>query len=384
MVTFEPFRVDVPDEVLADLRDRLGRTRYPNALDGAGWESGTDLDYLRELVGYWVDDFDWRAQEARINAFEQCTTMVDGQSIHLIHARSPEPDALPLLLVHGWPGSVVEFLDVIGPLSDPAAHGGDRNDAFHVVAPSLPGYPFSGPTHQRGWHPRHIAEAFVEIMAGLGYDRYGAQGGDWGSVVTANVADLAPDHVVGLHLNFVVARPPAGDPTPLSDEDQGNLAAIQQWRRTESGYQEIQGTRPQTLGYGLEDSPAGLAAWIVEKFRAWSDCDGDVERSFTKDQLLTNVTAYWATATATSSTRLYEETRRAGRRSLPSGFIDVPTGIANFAGEINRMPRAWVEASYRVVHWSEPSRGGHFAAMEVPDLFTDEVRGFFRPLRSSV
>jgi len=382
MLSFEPFHVEVDDAVLTDLRERLGRTRYPNAIRGTGWEPGTELAYLRELVDYWTFGFDWRAQEARINAFAQSTTTIDGQRIHLIHARSPEPDALPLLLVHGWPGSIVEFLDVIGPLTDPAAHGGNPADAFHVVAPSLPGYTFSGPTEERGWNPRRIAGAFVEIMAALGYERYGAQGGDWGSVVTANVADLAADRVAGLHLNFVVARPPATAEQPeLSDEEQRGLDAMREWRATGVGYQEIQGTKPQTLGYGLEDSPAGLAAWIIEKFRSWSDCGGDIERSFTKDQLLTNITAYWATATATSSTRLYYETRQAGRSALPSGFIDVPTGIANFPAEITRVPRAWVEAAYRVVHWSAQPRGGHFAAMEVPDLFVDDVRTFFRPLR---
>jgi epoxide hydrolase len=381
--TFEPFRVDVPDAVLSDLRDRLRRARFPNATDGAGWEAGTDLAYLQDLVRYWADGFDWREQESRLNAFTQCTTTIERQRIHLVHARSAEPNALPLLLVHGWPGSIVEFLDVLGPLTDPAAHGGNPDDAFHVVAPSLPGYTFSGPTHERGWHPRRIAQAFDQIMTGLGYERYGAQGGDWGSVVTSNVADLAAERVVGLHLNFVVARPPAGEGLPLSDDDQRALESMQEWRRTGVGYQEIQGTKPQTLGYGLEDSPAGLAAWIIEKFRAWSDCGGDIESSFTKDQLLANVTAYWATATATSSTRLYYETRQAGRSALPSAFIGVPTGIANFPGEITRMPRSWVEAAYRVVHWSEQPRGGHFAAMEVPDLFVDDVRTFFRPLRRS-
>jgi microsomal epoxide hydrolase len=382
VTTFTPYRVDVADADLHDLRDRLRRTRFPNTITGSGWDAGTDLDYLRELVTYWIDGFDWRAQEARINAFEQFTTTIDDQNIHFVHARSPEPDALPLLLVHGWPGSIVEFLDVLGPLTDPVAHGGDAADAFHVVAPSLPGYTFSGPTHEAGWHPRRIAGAFVEIMAALGHDRYGAQGGDWGSIVTANVADLAPEQVVGLHLNFVVARPPKDDPAPLSDADQETLAAMARWRRDEAGYQEIQGTKPQSLGYGLEDSPAGLAAWIVEKFRTWSDCDGDVERSFTKDQLLTNVTAYWATATATSSTRLYREMRLAGREAMPSGFVGVPTGITDFAGEITRMPRSWVESSYNVVRWTEQPRGGHFAAMEVPDLFVEEVRAFFAPLRS--
>ncbi len=320
MLTFEPHRVDVPDAVLADLRDRLRRTRYPNAIEGAGWEPGTELSYLRQLVDHWIDGFDWRAQEARLNAHDQCTTTVDGQRIHMIHARSVEPDALPLLLVHGWPGSVVEFLDVIGPLTDPRAHGGDASDAFHVVAPSLPGYPFSGPTTEAGWHPRRIAAAFVEIMTALGYDRFGAQGGDWGYLVTSNVADLAPGRVVGLHLNFVVARRPDGDDAPLARDEQDALTAMHEWRRTGTGYQEIQGTKPQTLGYGLEDSPAGLAAWLVEKFRAWSDCDGDLERAFTKDQLLTNITSYWVTATATSSCRLYYEARRAGRGRVPGGL----------------------------------------------------------------
>jgi epoxide hydrolase len=379
--TFEPFRVHVADDVLDDLRDRLRRTRFPNAVEGAGWDQGTELGYLRELVRYWADEFDWRAQEARINGFEQSTTTIDEQRIHLVHARSPEPDALPLLLVHGWPGSIVEFLDVLGPLTDPAAHGGDPADAFHVVAPSLPGYTFSGPTRAPGWNPRRIATAFVEIMDALGYERYGAQGGDWGSIITSNVADLAPDQVVGLHLNFVVARPPGGERVELSDEERTRLEAVQRWRHAEAAYQEIQGTKPQSLGYGLDDSPAALAAWIVEKFRGWSDCGGDVERSFTKDQLLTNITAYWATATATSSTRLYYETRRTGASALPAGYVGVPTGIADFPAEINRMPRSWVEAAYRVVRWSEPQRGGHFAAMEVPDVFVDEVRAFFRSLR---
>lgn len=377
---FEPFRVDVADAVLDDLRDRLRRTRFPDAVDGVGWDQGTDLSFLEELVRYWADEFDWRAQEARINRFEQVTTSIDGQRFHLVHARSPEPDARPLLLVHGWPGSIVEFLDVLGPLTDPAAHGGDPADAFHVVAPSLPGYTFSGPTRETGWHPRRIAGAFVEIMAALGYGHYGAQGGDWGSIVVTNVADLAPDHVVGLHLNFVVARPPAGERVELSDEERERLEAVQRWRHAEAAYQDIQGTKPQSLGYGLDDSPAALAAWIVEKFRGWSDCGGDVERSFTKDQLLTNITAYWATATATSSTRLYWEMRQAGASALPAGRVEVPTGIADFPAEINRMPRSWVEAAYRVVHWSAPPRGGHFAAMEVPDLFVDDVRTFFRSL----
>jgi pimeloyl-ACP methyl ester carboxylesterase len=380
--SFEPFRVDVPDEVLDDLRDRLRRTRFPNQVEGAGWDQGTELSYLRELVTYWADEFDWRSVEARINAWPQLTTTVDGQRLHLVHARSPEPDALPLLMVHGWPGSIVEFLDVLGPLTDPRAHGGDPSQAFHVVAPSLPGYTFSGPTTHQGWNPRRIAGAFAEVMASLGYDRYVAQGGDWGSVVCSNVADLDAEHCVGLHLNFVVARPPEGEAPALSPEDVAGLERMAEFRRTGTGYQEIQGTRPQSLGYGLDDSPAALAAWIVEKFRDWSDCDGDVERSFTKDQLLANITAYWVTATGTSSTRLYYETRQAGASALPAAFVGVPTSVANFAGEITRMPRPWVEASYELVRWTDIARGGHFAAMEVPDLFVPEVRASFPSQRS--
>ncbi|HEX6311010.1 MAG TPA: epoxide hydrolase [Acidimicrobiia bacterium] len=381
MPTIEPFRVDVPDPVLGDLHDRLRRTRFPNQIAGAGWTQGAELGYLRELVGYWLDGYDWRTHEARLNAFSQHTTEIDGQRIHFVHARAPEPDALPLLLVHGWPGSVVEFLDVLGPLSDPRAHRGAAADAFHVVAPSLPGYAFSGPTRDPGWHPRRIAAAFVQLMADLGYDRYGAQGGDWGSVVCANVADLDADHVAGLHLNFVVVPPPEGDSTPLTPEEQRGLDAMRTWRRSGAGYQEIQGTKPQTIGYLLDDSPAGLAAWIVEKFAAWSDCDGDVERSFTKDQLLTNVMAYWVTTTATSSVRLYYEMREAGSAAVPADAVGVPTGVANYPAEITRMPRRWVEQRYNIVHWSEPPRGGHFAAMEVPGLFVDDLRTFFRPLR---
>ena len=376
-----PFGVDVPDDALEDLRDRISRTRLPNQVDGIGWEQGTELGYLEELLAYWRDGFDWRATEARLNAFEHGVTEVDGQPIHFVHARSQEPDALPLLLTHGWPGSVIEFLDVLGPLSDPRAHGGDARDAFHVVAPSLPGYGFSGPTRERGWTTRRMAGAFAEIMGTLGYTRFGAQGGDWGSLVSANLADLVPDRVAGLHLNFVVV-PKGDDVPPLTEQEERDLAQLLEWRLDGAGYQEIQGTRAQTLGYALEDSPAGLAAWIVEKFRSWSDCDGDVERSFTKDQLLANITLYWVTRTATSSTRLYWETRHTGRSSLPQSYVAVPTGIARYPAEITRTPRAWVERRYNVTHWVEQPRGGHFAAMEVPDLFVDDLRTFFSSLRS--
>ena len=375
-----PFHAEIDDAVLVDLRERLRRTRLPNQVAGIGWEQGTELGFLEELLAHWRDEYDWRACEARLNAFEQVVTEVDGQRLHAVVARSPESDATPLLLVHGWPGSVIEFLDVLGPLTDPVAHGGEARDAFHVVCPSLPGFGFSGPTHERGWHPRRIAAACVELMEALGFEHYGAQGGDWGSIVTANVADLVPDRVIGLHLNFVTVSRPKDGP-PLTSGDEAAFARMLEWRRDGAGYQEIQGTRPQTLGYGLDDSAAGLAAWIAEKFRAWSDCDGDVERSFTKDQLLDNITLYWVTGTGASSCRIYWEMRQVGRAGIPQAFVAIPTGVANFPAEVTKLPRAWVEARYNLVHWTEPERGGHFAAMEVPGLFVDDVRTFFRLVR---
>ena len=378
-----PFSIEVGDDVLDDLQRRLAATRLPNQVADVGWDQGTDLSYFSDLLGYWRDGFDWRAAEARVNQFPQAVTTVDGQRIHFLHVRSPHEGALPLLLVHGWPGSVVEFLDVLGPLTDTFAHGGSAADAFSVLAPSLPGFGWSGPTSTLGWHPRRIAEAFVSVMSALGYERYGCQGGDWGSIVCSNVADLAgpSGHVAGLHLNFVAVGRPDGSPDELAPEEQAALAALHEWRRHGAGYQEIQGTKPQTLGYALQDSPAGLAAWIVEKFREWSDCDGDIRRSFSFDQLLTNVMAYWVTGTAASSTRIYWEMRRAGRAAVPQSFVSVPTGVANYPAEITKFPRAWVERRYDVTHWVDLPRGGHFAAMEVPDVFVDDVRAFFRTVR---
>ena len=363
----EPFTVDVPAAVLDDLHERLDRTRLPNQVAGVGWEQGTDRDYLVALLEHWRHRYDWRKAEARLNQVPQLVTDVDGQRLHLLHARSSNADAIPLLLVHGWPGSVLEFLDVVAPLSED----------FHVVAPSLPGFTFSGETTERGWHPRRIAGAFAEVMVRLGYDRYGLQGGDWGSLVCANVADLHPERAVGLHLNMVTAAPPAPD-APITEEEQQALDAAKQWRRTGVGYQEIQGTRPQSLGYGLQDSPAGLAAWIVEKFREWSH--GDITEAFTFDRLLDNITAYWVTGTAASASRIYWEMRQAGRQAVPEGRIEVPTCVARFPGEISYPPRAWTEAAYNVVRWSRPPRGGHFAAMEAPGEFVADVRAFFAEL----
>jgi microsomal epoxide hydrolase len=376
----EQLRIHVDESVLEDLRARLARTRFPDQLEGTGWEYGVPVDYLRQLVEYWGHQYDWRVHEARLNELEHYRDRVDGQSIHFVHARSADADAFPLLLTHGWPGSIVEFLDVLAPLTAPGDHGGVLTDAFHVVAPSLPGYGFSEPTRTRGWDPWRIAAAFVELMRRLGYRRYGAQGGDWGAQVAVRIAALDPEHCAAIHLNMPLADPPA-EPVPLSDRDQADLAAMRQFAREESGYALEQSTRPQTLGAALNDSPAGLLAWIVEKFRAWSDCDGDPERVFTRDQLLTNVTTYWVTETITSSARLYWELQHRGSGRGAPGYLEVPTGIARYPKEVIRVPRAWVERRYNVTYWSSPPRGGHFAAMEQPQLFVEDLRTFFRAIR---
>jgi epoxide hydrolase len=383
VASVDEFRVRVPDAVLEDLGRRLEHTRYPAPIPDAGWDYGTDDAYLRDLVAYWRHGYDWRAREARLNELPQATTEIDGQRIHFVHARSPAADALPLLITHGWPGSVVEFLDVLGPLHDPAGHGGDPADAFHVVAPSLPGYAFSGPTHERGWHPARVARAWSELMARLGYDRYVAQGGDWGAFVTSQLALADPGHVAGIHLNMLFPDPGDTDPTTYTPDEQAGLDGLARMMDGEGGYFRIQSTRPHTLGFALDDSPAGLCAWIVEKFRAWSDCDGDIERSFTKDQLLDNVMLYWVTGTATSSVRFYAEFDRALRSgALPFGArVETPTGYARYPKELISSSRRWAERQYNLVHFADMPRGGHFAAMEVPQLFVDDVRACFRPRR---
>jgi len=374
----EPMRIEVPGAILEDLRERLARTRWPDQIPDTAWSYGTDLAYLRELCAYWLHDFDWRAQEARLNELDHFHTTIDGQRVHFIHAPSPQPDALPLVMTHGWPGSVVEFLDVIEPLRDPEAHGGDPADAFHVVCPSLPGYAWSGPTTAPGWDVRRVADAWAELMARLGYGRYGAQGGDWGALVSSQLGLVDAEHLAGIHLNMAVAGPPADGGPPLTDEEQLRFARAAEYLESGSGYAEIQGTKPQTLAYGLTDSPVGLAGWIVEKFHAWCDHDGDLESAVSRDALLTNLTVYWTTHTINSSTRLYCETKRAGRWGPPAERVDVPTAVAVYPAEILQAPRAWVEALYDLRHWAEMPRGGHFAALEEPDLFVDDVREAFR------
>jgi pimeloyl-ACP methyl ester carboxylesterase len=374
----ERFEIHVEDAVLDDLRDRLARTRFPDQIEGTGWDYGIPTDYLRELVDYWRDEYDWRTQEARLNELEHFRTTIDGQSIHFIHARSPREDALPLLLTHGWPGSVVEFLDVIPRLTHPEAHGATATDAFHVIAPSLPGYGFSEPTIGRGWDAWRIAGAFAELMDRLGYARYGAQGGDWGAQVTTRIGALDPEHCAAIHLNMAIVDPP-DDPVSLTDQEQADLGAMARFMREETGYAAEQGTKPQTLGVGLNDSPAGLLAWIVEKFRTWSDCRDDPENVFTREQLITNVMTYWVTQTITSSARLYWEFMHA-EEGAPE-YVGVTTGVARYPKEVFCFPRAWIERRFNVTHWAEMPRGGHFAAMEQPELFVDDLRTFFRTVR---
>jgi microsomal epoxide hydrolase len=379
---FQPFAVHAGDEEIDDLRTRLSRTRWPDQLPGSGWRLGTDRSYLQELCAYWEKDYDWEAFTARCNRFPQFTTEVDGQRIHFYHVRSSRPDALPLIMSHGWPGSVAEFLDVLGPLSDPASQGRDSALAFHVVAPSLPGYGFSGPTQRDGVGVAQIADWFDLIMMDLGYDRYLAQGGDWGASISTQLALRHSDHVAGLHLNMLVTPIPEGEDAlaGLTEDEIASVEEGRRWRKEETGYQAIQSTRPQTLGYGLTDSPAGLAGWIIEKFRAWSDCGGALERSFTKDRLLDNLSVYWFSGTINSSIRLYHESL--GHRQPFT--LTVPTGYSAFPGEIFRPPRAWAEQFYNIVRWSRPARGGHFAAMEVPDIFVEELRAFVRDLYPSL
>jgi epoxide hydrolase len=381
-----PFRVEIPQADLDDLHDRLARTRWPDELPGVGWSRGVPLGYLRDLAGYWGDGYDWRGQEARLNQLPQFTTVVDGQPIHFLHLRSPEPDALPLIVTHGYPGSVVEFLDLVGPLTDPRAHGGDPADAFHLVAPSLPGYGFSTPVREPGWAMGRTTRAWVELMARLGYDRYGGQGGDIGAGVTGMLANLDPGHVVGVHLNSdplavaAVALPPGdeADKAAVTDAHRASLEWMRRFQADGLGYLELQRTRPQTVAYALTDSPVGQLAWIVEKFKEWTDPAADLpEDAVDRDQLLTNISIYWFTGTGASAAQFLYETAHAQDWPGPS---DIPQGWAVFAAH-DDLVRRLIDPDGRIEHWSEFDRGGHFAAMEAPDLLVEDVRAFFRKLR---
>jgi pimeloyl-ACP methyl ester carboxylesterase len=381
-----PFTVQVPEADLDDLRERLTRARWPEPATVPDWSQGVPLAWLRELCGYWAREYDWRRLESRLNALPQFTTDLDGVPVHFIHLRSPQPDALPLVLTHGWPGSVVEFLDVFAPLADPVGHGGDAGDAFHVVCPSLPGFGFSGKPTEPGWGVARIARAWALLMARLGYDRYGAQGGDWGFGITTALAHQEGERVAGIHLNYAPgARPQSPGDDDLTDFERASLDDLAQHLEWGSGYALQQGTRPQTLGYGLVDSPVGQCAWIAEKYWAWADHDGDPARALTRDQMLDNISVYWHTATAASSARIYWEdgfARPSGRRAGRLGAPDVPVGVSVFHREIFRPSRRWCEQYYSDLRFYELlDRGGHFAAFEQPELFVDQVRRAFRAMR---
>jgi pimeloyl-ACP methyl ester carboxylesterase len=370
-----PFRIDIPQRDLDDLRERLARTRWPDQLPGVGWSYGVPLDHVKELARYWRDGYDWRRQEAELNGLPQFTTTIDGQNVHFLHVPSPEPGALPLILTHGWPGSVAEFLDVIGPLTDPRAHGGDAADAFHVVAPSTPGFAFSGPTAETGWGVPRIAAAWAELMSRLGYQRYGAQGGDFGSLISPELGRVDTPHVAGVHVNALVTAPSgdSDDMSGLTEGERARLQGLELWHRERSGYATIQATRPQTLAYALTDSPAGQLAWNVEWFDDYGAHTGTIDR----DRVLTNVMLYWLTATAGSAARLYREAASAwGKRPERS---PVPTGVAVFPRD--SAIRRFAERDHTIVHWSEFDRGGHFPAMQAPDLLAGDIREFFRLVR---
>jgi epoxide hydrolase len=382
MSDIHPFEFVATDEALEDLRRRLQATRWPDPEPVADWSQGIPVAYVQECCDYWLHAYDWRERESLLNRFPQFTTAIsvdgcDPVSIHFLHVRSPHEDATPLLLTHGWPGSVVEFLDVIGPLSDPTAHGGNAADAFHVVCPSLPGYGFSGKPTEPGWGLGRIVAAWGELMARLGYDRFGAQGGDWGAMVTTLIGARNPEHCLGIHLNMPVVIPSTME--DLTESEQRWVDSMAEFRRMESGYSQLQSTRPETLGYGLADSPAGQCAWILEKFHAWTDNEGSPEDAVDRDRLLDNVMVYWLTNSAASSARLYWESYR----SPPFEIPQVPVGCSVFPEEIMRPSRRWAEAQFgdRLVWFNELDRGGHFAAMEEPDLFVDEVRCAFRLMR---
>ncbi|MFC0105242.1 epoxide hydrolase family protein [Kibdelosporangium aridum] len=384
MSQVRPFRIETSAQQLTDLKERLARTRFAPALSGQDWTHGTPPGYLAELVEYWHTTFDWRKAEEHLNELPQFLAEVGGVTLHFVHAKGVGPRPFPLLFSHGWPGSFVEVTKIIGPLTDPAAHGGAPADAFDVVAPSMPGFGFSPHPGTPGINPTVIGALYDRLMTEvLGYPRYGAQGGDFGAQVTSRIGRDHGDHVAGIHLNLMGATPVL-DSAPLTPAEQAFVAQAEHFFSAEGGYAQIQGTKPATLGAGLSDSPAGLAAWMVEKFRAWSDCDGDVESVFSKDELLTDITLYWLTNTITTSARLYYETMRTEGmlgRNTP-GYVDTPTGFASFAKDNFTPPREWVARAYNLQRFTEFDHGGHFAALERPEDLVTEIREFFRPLRA--
>ncbi len=382
-MSIQPFNVNIPQATLDDLHERLAHTRWPDEIEGADWDYGTNLEYLRELANYWQHTFDWRKQEAMLNRFAHFRAEVDGLGIHFIHERGKGPNPTPIILTHGWPGSFFEMLKVIPLLTDPESHGGKTEDAFDVVVPSLPGYGFSDRPTQRGMTTSRIADMWAHLMTKeLGYSRFAAEGGDWGSGVTEQLAVAHPDALLGFHLNNIPFTHLFTKVDNLSQDEKTYLAAVGPWQMQEGAYAAIQGSKPQTLGYGLNDSPVGLAGWIVEKFRSWSDCDGDVEKRFTKDELLTTVMLYWVTETINSANRLYYEATHNATPPKSTGKNNVPAAIARFPQDIRPAPREWSERWFNVQQWTAMPRGGHFAALEEPELLAEDIRTFFRDLKA--
>ncbi len=377
MNTITPFTIDIPDEQINDLHTRIRNTRWPESECVDDWSQGIPLAYTKELATYWLNEYNWRTCETKLNGFDQYITSLQGLNIHFIHQRSPHEDAFPLLITHGWPGSIVEFHKIIEPLTNPTKYGGSAEDAFHVICPSLPGYGFSGKPTEAGWGVEKIAEAWDELMVRLGYEKYGAQGGDWGAFVTTHIGRNI-GNCAAIHLNMPIGRPTAEALQEPTDDDKNALERLTYYQQWDSGYSKQQRTRPQTIGYGLVDSPVGQMSWIIEKFWSWMDCDGHPENVLTKDELLDNVMMYWLTASGASSARLYWESfggHGGGEK------VTIPTGVASFPGEILQSPRTWCEESYNITHWTTMPKGGHFGAFEQPKLFINDLRIFFKTIR---
>ncbi|HIF93788.1 MAG TPA: epoxide hydrolase [Myxococcales bacterium] len=374
-----PFEIKIADEALDDLKQRLANTRWADAETVDDWSQGTPEAYLREVCDYWGNQYDWRAREERLNRFPQFKTNLNGLDIHFIHVKSPESTATPMIMTHGWPGSIVEFQKVIGPLSDPVAHGGQAEDAFDIICPSLPGYGFSDKPTEPGWGIEKIAATWAALMARLGYEKYVAQGGDWGSMVTTSLAAQDPEHCLGIHLNMAIAPPTPESMDNLTELEKSALAGMEHYTSLDSGYSKQQSTRPQSLGYGLVDSPAGQAAWILEKFWSWTDCSGHPENALTRDEMLDNIMLYWLPATGASSARLYWESFN----SPPMMEVTVPVGVSVFPHEIFKASKRWCEARYgNLVYHNVLKKGGHFAAFEQPEAFVEEVRKSMRRVRA--
>lgn len=380
-----PFRIETSENELEDLRTRLRAARWPDKETVHDWSQGVPLAYVRDLCRYWSEEYDWPERQRRLNALSHFRTQIDGLLVHFVHARSPYPEALPLVMTHGWPGSIVEFAKVIGPLTEPVAFGGERRDAFHVVCPSLPGYGFSDKPKEPGWGIERIADAWTALMGRLGYSSFGAQGSDWGTSVSTCIGQREPEHVVALHLVPPLAPPDPATFDDLSDRERSALDSLERSAAAESGYSNQHATRPQTIGYALVDSPVALCAWIVEKFWSWTDHDGDLASVIGTEELLDNLMLYWLPRAGASSARLYWESIRRVNEWISGATVDtvsVPVGCSIFPTELQRPSRRWTERRFTDIrYWNEPERGGHFAALEQPALFVEEVRKCFRTVR---